>query len=140
MIYLDTSLLAAIFFREANAVELVARIERMRQQRLMISAWTLTEMASVGGIKERTGVVDAVTRRTALATFQRFVSAKLGLVEIEPGDFRTAAVLIDTPVVLRAGDALHLAVIRRLNARLASLDRRLCEATDRLGIGRVELA
>jgi predicted nucleic acid-binding protein len=90
VIYLDTSLLAAIFFREANAVELVARIERMRQQRLMI--------------------------------------------------FRTAAVLIDTPVALRAGDALHLAVIRRLNARLASLDRRLCEATDRLGIGRVELA
>ncbi|MBK7674847.1 MAG: hypothetical protein IPJ27_08755 [Candidatus Accumulibacter sp.] len=76
MIYLDTSLLAAIFFREANAVELVARIEHMRQQRLMISAWTLTEMASVGGIKERTGVVDAVTRRTALATFQRFVSGQ----------------------------------------------------------------
>jgi len=64
----------------------------------------------------------------------------LGLVEIEPGDFRTATVLIDTPVALRTGDALHLAVVRRPKARLASLDRRLCDATDRLGIGRFDLA
>ncbi len=94
MIYLDTSLLAAIFFREANAGELVTRIESLRQHKRMISAWTLTEMASVGGIKQRTGAVDAATRQQALATFQRFASAKLGLMEVEPGDFRTAAVLI----------------------------------------------
>ena len=140
MIYLDTSLLAAIFFREANAGELVTRIESLQQQKLMISAWTLTEMASVGGIKQRTGAVDAATRQQALATFQRFASAKLGLMEVEPGDFRTAAVFIDTSLALRAGDALHLAVTRRLNARLASLDRRLCDAADLLGIERMELA
>ena len=140
MIYLDTSLLAAIFFREANAAELVARLEGMRKHKLMISAWTLTEMASAGGIKQRTGAVDAATRQQALANFQRFASARLRLVEIEPGDFRTAAVFIETPVAVRAADALHLAVTRRLNARLASLDRRLCEASDLLGIGRIDLA
>ena len=42
MIYLDTSVLAAIFFREANAAELVTRIESLRQQKLLISAWTVT--------------------------------------------------------------------------------------------------
>ncbi|WP_332674114.1 type II toxin-antitoxin system prevent-host-death family antitoxin [Aromatoleum sp.] len=42
-----------------------------------------------------------------------------------PADFRAAALLIDGPVALRSGDALHLAVVRRLGADLASLDRRL---------------
>jgi predicted nucleic acid-binding protein len=140
VIYLDSSLLTAIFFREANAGALVGWMESVREQKLMISAWTLTEMASVGGIKRRTGAVDVATGEQALVNFQRFASGKLGLVEIEPGDFRTAAVLIATPAALRAGDALHLAVARRLNARLASIDRRLCEAADLLGIGRVDVA
>ncbi|MGL1833492.1 PIN domain-containing protein [Rhodocyclaceae bacterium SMB388] len=43
-------------------------------------------------------------------------------------DFRTAAVFIDSPLALRTGDALHLAVAHRTGARLASLDRRLNEA------------
>ena len=85
-------------------------------------------MASVGGIKQRTGAIDGATRQQALAHFQRFVSAELRTVEVEPADFRTAAVFIDAPLALRAGDALHLAIARRLGARLASLDRRLNEA------------
>ena len=56
MIYLDTSVLGAIFFRELGAAKLVARLESQRKAKLMISAWTLTEMASIGGIKQRTCV------------------------------------------------------------------------------------
>ena len=140
MIYLDTSVLGAIFFREPGADELVDRLESQRKGSLMISAWTLTEMASVGGIKERTGVIDAKTRQQALANFQRFASMHLGMTEIEPADFRTAAVLIESPTALRAGDALHLAVARRLGAQFASLDRRLCAATVVLGLARFELS
>ena len=104
------------------------QLEPLRREGLVISAWTLTEMASVGGIKQRTGAIDAATRQQALAHFQRFVSAELRTVEVEPADFRTAAVFIDAPLALRAGDALHLAIAHRLGARLASLDRRLNEA------------
>lgn len=139
MIYIDTSVLAAIFFRESGAADLLARLESQRKKKLMISAWTLTEMAGVGGIKQRTGAIDAATRQQALANFQRFASAHLGTVEIEPADFRTAAVLIESPAALRSGDALHLAVARRLGAPLASIDRRLCAATDALGLARVDL-
>jgi len=134
VIYVDTSVLGAIFFREPGAADLVARLERQRSGRLMISAWTLTEMASIGGIKQRIGAIDAAARQQALANFQRFASTQLGMTEIEPTDFRTAAVLIESPTALRAGDALHLAVARRLNARVASLDRRLCSATKALGL------
>lgn len=140
MIYIDTSVLGAIFFREPGAAELVARLERQRNGSLMISAWTLTEMASIGGIKQRLGAIDPTTRQQALANFQRFASAQLGMTEIEPTDFRTAAVLIESPATLRAGDALHLAVARRLGARVASLDQRLCSATKALGLTLFDLA
>jgi hypothetical protein len=140
VIYIDTSVLGAIFFREPGAANLVARLESQRKTRLMISAWTLTEMASIGGIKQRTGAIDAASRQQALANFQRFSSMNLGMTEIEPADFRTAAVFIESPAVLRAGDALHLAVARRLGARLASIDRRLCAATEMLGLPRFDLS
>ena len=140
MIYLHTSVLGAIFFREPGAADLVARFESQRKESLMISAWTLTEMASIGGIKQRTGTIDTETRQQALANFQRFASMRLGMTEIEPADFRTAAVLIESPADLRAGDALHLAVARRLGARIASLDHRLCAAAEVLGLARFELS
>lgn len=139
MIYLDTSVLGAIFFREPGAASLVTRLESRRKEGLMISAWTLTEMSSIGGIKHRTGAIDAAMRQQALANFQRFASMHLGTVEIEPADFRTAAVLIESPATLRAGDALHLAVARRLGARIASLDKRLCTAAEALGLAGFDL-
>ena len=134
MIYVDTSALGAIFFREPNAALVLSQIEAARSRRLIISAWTLTEMASVGAIKERTGVVDRATRRQALALFQRFVSSTLGITEIEPTDFRAAALLTDGPRPLRAGDALHLAVAKRLPADRATLDRRLADAAPGCGV------
>lgn len=134
MIYLDTSLLAAVFFREPGSVERVAWLKRRHRQGLTISAWTLTEMASAGAIKHRTGAIDGVERQQALANFQRFASGNFALVEVDPADFRAAAVFIDMPLNLRAGDALHLAVARRIGARLASLDRRMSEAAAAIGV------
>lgn len=136
MIYLDTSILGAIFFREPGAQKLLGHLEKHAKQGLTISAWTLTEMSSVGGIKQRTGSIDLATRDQALAKFQRFASKHLNMAEIEPVDFRTAAVFIETPINLRAGDALHLAVARRLGAQIASLDQRMLDAADALGLAR----
>jgi predicted nucleic acid-binding protein len=134
VIYLDTSALGAIFFREPNATLVLNQIEAARTRGLIISAWTLTEMASVGALKEGRGAVDRATRRQALAMFQRFASSTLRMTEIEPADFRAAALLIDGPWPLRAGDALHLAVAKRLPADLATLDRRLADAAAGCGV------
>ena len=129
-----------IFFREPGAAELVARLGRQRSGSLMTSAWTLTEMANLDGIEQRIGAVDAEARQQALANFQRFASTQLGMTEIEPTDFRTAAVFVESPTALRAENALHLAVARRLDARVASLDQRLCRATTALGLPMFDLA
>jgi len=97
VIYLDTSVLGAMFFREPNAALVFGQVKAARSHGLVISAWTLTEMASVGAIKERTGAIDHATRQQALSTFHRFASANLTLVEIEPTDFRSAVALIEGP-------------------------------------------
>lgn len=139
MIYLDTSVLGAVFFRESGGERIVRELKALRNDGLVISAWSLTEVASVGAIKERTGAIDRTTRQTAMAHFQRFVSARLALTEVEPADFRAAATLIAGPYPVRAGDALHLAIARRLQARLGSLDRQQRVAAEATGISVVPL-
>lgn len=125
MIYIDTSALAAIFFRESNGTLVFGQIIAASPRKLMVSSWALTEMASVGGIKERVGAVDAATRKQALALFERVAQSRLGIEEVVPADFRVAARLIEQAHGLRAGDALHLAIAQRFGADLATLDRRL---------------
>jgi predicted nucleic acid-binding protein len=134
VIYLDTSVLGAIFFREPNAALVFGQVKAACFRGLVISACILTEMASVGAIKERTGAINHATRQQALSTFHRFATSNLTLVEIEPADFRAAAVLIEGPGGLRAGDALHLALAKRLSADLATLDHRLADAAPACGV------
>jgi predicted nucleic acid-binding protein len=135
MIYLDTSVLGALFFRESTAPAVLARLESAGAGELCASALTLTEMASVGAIKERTGSVNAASRMEGLAACNRFVSDSLTLVEAEAGDFRTAAKLLDAPALsLRAGDALHLALACRIRASLATLDKRQAGAANHYGV------
>lgn len=135
MIYLDTSVLGALFFREPTASVIVTHLETVSQRDFCVSTWNLAEMASVGAIKERTGNIDAAERAAGLSAFNCFVSDSLTLAEVEPGDFRSAVVLLDTPTLaLRAGDALHLAIVRRLRAKLATLDKRQALAANHYGI------
>ena len=128
MVYLDTSVLGALFFRQPGAVRIADRLKRARGP-LLLSSWTLTEMASVAAIKERSGEVDLAAKGAALSAFQQFVSDSMEVREVDPLDFRTAATLLEPAVLgLRAGDALHLAVARRAGADLATLDRRQASA------------
>lgn len=134
VIYLDTSALGALFFREPTAPAILQRLESSGGE-LCTSAWTLAEMASVGAIKERTGAIDAMERAEGLDAFQRFVSGSLMLIEVEPADFRVAALLLDTPrLALRAGDALHLSIVRRRRTALATLDVRQAQSAEHYGL------
>lgn len=139
MIYVDTSVLGAVFFREATAGAVAAALRGQADEGLAISGWTLTEMASVAAIKERTGAVSPVIRAEAMRAFHRFASTELQVVEVEAFDFRSAAMLIEQAGNLRAGDALHLAVAHRIGARLATLDQRLGQAASVCGVGVLRL-
>ena len=66
-------------------------------------------------------------------------SLRLELVPMEAADFETAARLCDASAApLRAGDALHLAVCRRVRGSLATMDQGLGAAGQEAGLA-VEL-
>lgn len=135
MVYLDTSVLGALFFREPGAQQIAERLARVRRP-LRVSAWTVTEMASLAAIKQRTGAIDDAGRRAALAAFGQFTRDSLQFSEVEPADFAAAAALLEpVDLGLRAGDALHLAVARRVGADLATLDKRQAGAARHHRIG-----
>lgn len=94
----------------------------------------LSSAEEAGGDGERWGTkvlaiwpcVDAARRAAGLAAFNRFLADWVKLTEIAPSGLHTGAVLLDThTLALRAGDdALHVAIVRRLRASLATLDAR----------------
>ena len=68
------------------------------------------------------GTISHQERRAALTMFEKFRGLRLELVAIEAADFEAAAKLCDASgAPLRAGDALHLAVCRRVRGSLAGI-------------------
>ncbi len=98
------------------------RISVVAATALLISPWTITEFSSALALKERVGTISHQERRAALAMFEKFRGLRLELVAMEAADFEAAAKLCDASgAPLRAGDALHLAVCRRVRGSLAGI-------------------
>ena len=70
-----------------------------------------------------------------LADFDAWRAAMSSPVEIEVSDARLAYIFVRRfDLGLRAPDALHLAIARRLDATLVTLDRRMATAARELGV------
>lgn len=136
-VYLDTSALAKIYVAEAESNELESALLGRRD--LIVSDLAVTELTSA--IARRVREADL-----SFADAQRLYRRVLG--DLTAGDFRLGEL---TPAVhreaerlliglgrhtpLRAGDALHLALAARLEARvLITFDRRMEAAAQALGI------
>jgi predicted nucleic acid-binding protein len=132
-IYLDTSVLLPTLVNEpvSGAVEtyLVARQERL------ISDFAAVEVASGLSRLVRTGLLTAAEGAARLADFEVWRAATSSPVEVHAADVRLAYAYVRRfDLMLRAPDALHLAIARRLDATLVTLDRRLERASQQLGI------
>jgi predicted nucleic acid-binding protein len=128
MIYVDTSVLVALYAREAKSAA-VARWYSTYTEELVSAAWCVTEFASALGIKQRTGQFTAEEGRVAWMQFERMCANDLQLLPVEPATFHRAAVLtMDASTGLRAGDALHLAAALVAKAKsMATLDELLAK-------------
>jgi hypothetical protein len=81
-----------------------------------------------------------MTLLARLADFDAWRAAMSSPVEIVASDARLAYVYVRRfDLALRAPDAVHLAVSRRLDLRLVTLDRRLAAAARELGVAVEEL-
>lgn len=136
--YCDASVIVAAL--TAEPFSLLARrwLDDQPGASLVQSGWTLAEVDSALARKQRSRRLDAVGRARALATW-RTVSQRIALTDVVPADFALVASLVDSGPGLRAGDALHLAVVLRLGVSLATFDRDLATAARAEGV-RVALA
>lgn len=123
MVYVDTSVLVALFTREEKSAAVSAWYGASGEE-LVTAVWCVTEFASALGIKRRTGQMDEEQAREAWRQFERLCAGDLRLLPLEPPAFhRAAALTLDAASGLRAGDALHLAAALEVGAkRLATLD------------------
>lgn len=139
-LYLDTSVLVAMLVREAGTSVAKAYLANAATASLWVSRWTTVELSSALGLKWRMGWITAAEQEAALAMFQRLAASLLSVPAIIEADFEQAARLCDQAAIpLRAGDALHLAVAKRLGARLLTFDTEMAAAAQRHGLDCVPL-
>jgi uncharacterized protein len=135
MIYVDTSVLVAMYVRETGS-RAVDRWYSACTEDMVSSAWCVTEFANALSIKQRTGQVDEAAALVAWQQFERLCANDLQLLPIDPSTYHRAAILaLDAGSGLRAGDALHLAAAHDSKAAsMATLDKVLAKNAKRHGI------
>lgn len=140
MVYIDTSALVPMVVTETGTPRLLAWLAAQMGPSPRISNWTRTELVSAISGKVRASVIAREEAARSLAWARSELLPKLTLVSLEPPDLQTAESLLERfELGLRAGDALHLAITRRLALPLLTLDRRLAGAAAALGVEVVAL-
>lgn len=135
MLYLDTSLLVAVFTDEAAADRLLAWLKRSQSEGLTISEWVATEFSAALSMKIRTKHIDESYRARAFALFERMAADSMRVTTVTDAHFRSASQFAsEYRLGLRAGDALHLAIASDQDAILCTLDKRLAGAGKTLGV------
>jgi uncharacterized protein len=135
MFYLDTSLLVAALSIEPKKNEVQAWLAGQDPARLAISSWVISEFSAALSIKLRTAQITLPLRANMLAAFAELIKHSLIVWPVAENQFHDAAKLADRYALgLRAGDALHLAISADHGAALCTLDRRLAEAGNALGV------
>ena len=127
IVYLDTSVLVSMFVADANTPR-AWRVAEQRQQ-LIYSLWTVAEFSSALGVQVRMDRLEPAERLKAEALLDEWLARTAEPVPPSPEDFLAARELLrTTSVSLRAPDALHLAICKRLGAALASFDNKMQQA------------
>ncbi|MBV9508980.1 MAG: type II toxin-antitoxin system VapC family toxin [Caulobacteraceae bacterium] len=127
-LYLDASVLLPILIHEPSS----PRIDRFMAEAaepLLVSEFAAAETASALSRLIRIGHLNGDDAKERLLDFDAWRATETSLVDVESADVRSAAVIVRRfELRLRAPDALHLAISRRLDAVLVTLDIRLAQA------------
>jgi uncharacterized protein len=133
-VYLDTSILLPTLIAEPST-ESVYNYLRAINQELLISDFAAAEVASALSRLIRMRLLTDANASARLADFDAWRAAMSLSVDIRAADARLAYIYVRRFALgLRAADALHLAITRRLDATLVTLDGRLAIAARELGI------
>ena len=132
--YLDASALVPTLVDEPASATMVAFFEQYRVT-LVVSEFAAAEVASALSRLVRTGTMTADEAKARLIAFDAWRSTGTEPVEFHATDMRAANIYVRRfDLMLRAPDALHAAICRRLDLTLVTLDRRLATAARELGV------
>lgn len=140
MVYLDTSVLVALFTNEATASRITLWYADETRP-LIAGDWCVTEFASALALKERTGQLSRDQIYAAWELFTEFCGGGLRLLPLDREVFTQATQLVrDSKNGLRAGDALHLALALHVQAKaFFTLDNRLAASAQQSKLSLVTL-
>jgi predicted nucleic acid-binding protein len=137
--YVDTSVLLPMLIAEPTT-EAVYEFLGANSEELLVSDFAAAEVASALSRLVRMALLAAGDASARLADFDAWRAAMSSPVDISASDARLAYIYVrHFDLGLRAPDALHLAISRRLDATLVTLDRRLAAAANQLGVAVDEL-
>lgn len=132
MIYLDASVVVPILLEEAASPRIDAWLAA--DPDVCVSYWTISEVSSALSHHLRTARIDQGERDAAEAALDHWLAEGVRIVEIDETDIAAVRALLRSDALLRTPDALHLAVVLRLDCELATHDVRLAESAREIGI------
>jgi predicted nucleic acid-binding protein len=133
-IHLDTSAIVPLFVNDA----FTARMRKflvVNREELVISDFAAAEFVSAIGIRVRSGDLSIAEAKAAFANFDNWTGLAVVRLEIDSSDIAVATTMLRRlDLRLRAPDAVHLAMAERLGAKIATFDKQMANAANRLGI------
>jgi uncharacterized protein len=132
--YLDASAMLPILIKEPTSAVMDAFMSTI-QQELRVSDFAAAEVALALSRLDRAGRLQASEGKACLSDFDVWRAAMTRPAEIHAVDVRVAGSYVrQFDLALRVPEALHLAIARRLDLVLVTLDRRMVAAAKELGV------
>jgi uncharacterized protein len=133
-LYLDASAFVPLHVADALSIRATALISSWSRQ-VIVSDLTVAEFSSVIARRFRTLELTKAEAAKCIGNGDVWVSRYANSVEMTGPDLKQAIAWIQRlELPLRTPDALHLAISRRLGARLMTFDRQMAQAAASLGI------
>jgi predicted nucleic acid-binding protein len=132
--YLDASAILPTLIEEAGSKAIDDFIATAGEP-LAISEFASAEVASALSRLVRAGLLEREDALARLADFDAWRVVATEAVDLQASDVRLANIFVRRfELMLRAPDALHAAICRRSDHLLVTMDRRLAEAAEVLGV------
>lgn len=135
MLYFDSSVLVCLLSSEVRTEAVQAWFSELDPDALLMSDWNITEFYSALSFKRRTRQLSPEQRSQAEKLFEIYRETYFKLVPISSTHFHRAALIAGREDInIRAADALHLAIAEVGKATLCTLDRKMNDAADAMGV------
>ena len=133
-VYFDVSVVVALFAVDPFN-ERAERAATAIKDSASISEFAATEFSSVIAMRVRTRDLGPDDARNAYTNFDNWCALHAQRIEVTNTDIIAATALVRRlDLSLRAPDALHLGIVRRIGARLLTFDKAMASAARTLGI------